>query len=311
MSIEQYPLKPRLPVLLALWLIAVAPALATAGLPGKAATADPIGDTFGTGSTRIDVTGFSVANDGNELVIDLGFASPISAPDSGQGDAITGFVDLDVDRDPGTGGRPLVDFMTGLASGMGTELHVPLASYSSGDGRADLVDSAGVIARVAVTFAPNAMSIRIPRFLLGGPGTVHSAAVVGTVAEATDAVPDGGFVASGGSVAEIVLLNGDRFRVELFWTNFEGGSGSGQLAVRSEDSAVFYFFDPLNWEVLVKVLDACSFNGFYWVFAAATTNLEYTLTVTDTETGSVKQYSNPLGTASPAVTDTTAFATCP
>lgn len=310
MKLELHRLRPRLlPALLALSLTAATPAQ---GLPGKAATADPIGDTFGTGATRIDVTGFSVANDGNELVIDVGFAGPISPPDSGQGNAITGFVDFDLDRDPNTGSRPFVDFLTASVTGMGTELYLPLASYSSEDGRADLVDeTAGVIARVAVNWAPNAMSIRIPRFLVGGPGVIHSAAVVGTLAEATDAVPDVGFVASGGSVAETVLLNGDRFRVELVWQNFEGGSGNGQLAVRSEDSAVFYFFDPLNWEVLVKVLDACHFNDFYWVFAAATTNLEYTLTVTDIQTGIVRQYSNPLGTPSPAVTDTTAFDTCP
>ncbi len=53
-----------------------------------------------------------------------------------------------------------------------------------------------------------------------------------------------------------------------------------------------------------------SFNNF-WVFAAASTNVEVKLTVTDTETGEVKEYTNPLGQAAPAVTDTAAFATCP
>ncbi|MCP4658010.1 MAG: hypothetical protein GY856_21585 [bacterium] len=79
----------------------------------------------------------------------------------------------------------------------------------------------------------------------------------------------------------------------------------------SDDSGLFWFFDPDNWEMLVKVLDACGLNGRYWVFAAATTNVEYTLRVVDTETDSVVEYHNPLGTASPAITDTSAFATCP
>ena len=65
-----------------------------------------------------------------------------------------------------------------------------------------------------------------------------------------------------------------------------------------------------NWEILLKVLDACDFNDRFWVFAAATTNVEYTLRVTDTETGAEKIYINPLGVASPAVTDTDAFL-CP
>jgi hypothetical protein len=63
--------------------------------------------------------------------------------------------------------------------------------------------------------------------------------------------------------------------------------------------------------MLIKVLDGCNINNRYWVFAAATTNVEYTLRVTDTETGASKQYRNPLGQASPAITDTSAFATCP
>ena len=62
---------------------------------------------------------------------------------------------------------------------------------------------------------------------------------------------------------------------------------------------------------MVKILDGCGFNDHFWVFAAATTNVEYTLSVTDTQTGITKQYFNPLGTAAAAITDTGAFATCP
>ena len=39
--------------------------------------------------------------------------------------------------------------------------------------------------------------------------------------------------------------------------------------------------------------------------------MKYTLTVTDTETGDVVQYTNPLGVDADAITDTDAFATCP
>ncbi len=315
MSNELFPRKPllaawaaRSAALLALGLIAAAPALAVSG---KGAAADPIGDTFGSGPARVDATAFSIADDGDELVIGISLTGPISAPDSGLSDALTGFVDLDVDRDPATGGRAFVDFMTGLASGLGTDFYVPLASYSSDDGRVDLVDdAAGAVGRVPVSFGAAAISIRIPRSLVG-PGAVHSAAVVGTLAEVTDAVPNGGFVASDGVLSEEVLLNGGRFRVEVFWRDFQDRTGAGQLAVRSDDSAIFYFFDAANWELMIKVLDGCGLNGHYWVFAAATTDVEYTLTVTDTEAGDVKQYNNPLGTASAAVTDTNAFATCP
>lgn len=79
----------------------------------------------------------------------------------------------------------------------------------------------------------------------------------------------------------------------------------------SNDSGIFYFFDPDNWEKLVKVLDACSFSNHFWVFYAATTNVEFTLTVTDAQTGMVRAYGNPQAMAAAPIQDTQAFATCP
>ncbi|MCP3961636.1 MAG: hypothetical protein GY719_27665 [bacterium] len=67
---------------------------------------------------------------------------------------------------------------------------------------------------------------------------------------------------------------------------------------------------PNNWEMLVKVLDGCAINDRVWVFAAATTDVEYTLRVTDTVTGVEKLYPNVAGNAAAAVTDTEAFDAC-
>lgn len=109
-----------------------------------------------------------------------------------------------------------------------------------------------------------------------------------------------------------LCLNGNRFQVEVDWRDFDGNNGRGRArALDIDDSGLYWFFGPENLELLVKVLDACSFNDRYWVFAAATTNVEYTLRVTDTDTGQSRTYFNPLGTRSPATTDTGAFATCP
>ncbi|MEM7587417.1 MAG: ELWxxDGT repeat protein, partial [Acidobacteriota bacterium] len=112
--------------------------------------------------------------------------------------------------------------------------------------------------------------------------------------------------------ATSLCLNQGRFRVEVAWRDFEGGTGPGRpVPVNGDDSGLLYFFDPDNWEMLIKVLDGCAINDHYWVFAAATTDVEYTLTVTDTSSGEHAEYFNPLGNASPAITDTGAFATCP
>ena len=136
--------------------------------------------------------------------------------------------------------------------------------------------------------------------------------VVGNDSAPTDVAPEGGFLASTGITGgDEVLLAGGRFAVAIAWRDFEGEIGVGTLAVRSEDSAVFWFFRESNWEMMVKVVDGCGFNDHFWVFAAATTNVETTLTVTDTLTGAVAVYDNPLGRAPSSVTDTAAFATCP
>ena len=114
------------------------------------------------------------------------------------------------------------------------------------------------------------------------------------------------------TTTRLCLGEGNRFIAEVTWRDFEGQEGVGRsLAYQTSDSGIFYFFAESNWELMVKVLDACSFNGRFWVFSAATTNVEYTLKVTDTQTGDVTSYFNPLGTAASAVTDTDAFATCP
>ncbi|MDA8016326.1 MAG: beta-propeller fold lactonase family protein [Thermoanaerobaculia bacterium] len=102
--------------------------------------------------------------------------------------------------------------------------------------------------------------------------------------------------------------NRGRFLVEVEWRDFEGNSGGGRVVPQaSNDSGLFWFFGPDNWEMLVKVLDGCGLNEHFWVFAAATTNVEYTLRVTDTQTREVREYFNPLDNAAPAITDTAAF----
>ena len=103
----------------------------------------------------------------------------------------------------------------------------------------------------------------------------------------------------------------DRFEIEVTWMDFAGLEGRGQLvSPPSEDSALFWFFHPDNWELMVKVLDACQLNNHFWVFAAASTDVEYAIRVRDLEADREWSFANPLGAASPAVTDTAAFV-CP
>ena len=117
---------------------------------------------------------------------------------------------------------------------------------------------------------------------------------------------------SSGSPGGTLCLQNDRFKVEVDWTTFSGTPGMVDTQQLSGESGVFFFLDSRGEpEFLLKVLNGCGFNDRFWVFHGGLTNVEFTLTVTDTETSQVKGYQNPLGTPFEPIQDTQAFATCP
>jgi hypothetical protein len=109
----------------------------------------------------------------------------------------------------------------------------------------------------------------------------------------------------------LMCLRNGRYSVSVTWENQKGQAGVGHAVPFSDDSGLFWFFSDSNMELLIKVLNGCGFNSHYWVFFAATTDQEFTVTVTDLKTAQQVQYTNPLKNRADAVTDTTAFATCP
>lgn len=141
---------------------------------------------------------------------------------------------------------------------------------------------------------------------LYGHGALRAAAALERLDEIV-AAESGDCVAS----PTILCLGGSRFAAEVEWADYEGGSGPGMSYPLTSDSGLFWFFVPANLEMLVKVVDGCDFNGFHWVYAAATTDVAYELTVTDTTSGESKTFRNTLGTASPAFTDSAAFPCAP
>jgi hypothetical protein len=95
--------------------------------------------------------------------------------------------------------------------------------------------------------------------------------------------------------------------VSVTWRDQRSGdTGTGHAIPGTSDSGYFWFFDQENVELVVKVLDARTVNGFTWVFFGALTDVEYTLTVEDTMTGDEKVYRNEPGNIS-GQADTAAF----
>jgi pre-peptidase len=113
------------------------------------------------------------------------------------------------------------------------------------------------------------------------------------------------------SSATTLCLNGGRFRVQATFATPQGQSGSATAVPETSDTGSFWFFSASNLEVIVKVVDGCSFNRRFWVFAGGLTNVAVTMTVTDTVTGAVHTYTNPQGTPFAPIQDTNAFSVCP
>lgn len=87
-----------------------------------------------------------------------------------------------------------------------------------------------------------------------------------------------------------------RFKAEIKWENFSGQTGTAKISPKTGQTGAFWFFDPENEEVFVKILNACGLNGKYWIFIAGLTDVKTTVTIEDLITGQIREFVNPLGT---------------
>jgi hypothetical protein len=99
----------------------------------------------------------------------------------------------------------------------------------------------------------------------------------------------------------------NRFAVQVAFVDpATGQSKAAQAYSVTGSTGVFAFANPVDLEVMVKVLDARVVNHYFWVFFGALSDLEYTVTVTDTVNRTQKTYHNPANNRA-SVADTRAF----
>jgi hypothetical protein len=128
------------------------------------------------------------------------------------------------------------------------------------------------------------------------------------VATALTFGPGGGTCTPNG---ETLCLAAGRFRVTTSWSTPQGDTGTGMAVPLTGDTGYFWFFNDANVELVLKVLNACSFADHFWVFAGGLTNVAVEITVVDSVTGAARTYTNPQSTPFQPIQDTMAFATCP
>ncbi len=109
---------------------------------------------------------------------------------------------------------------------------------------------------------------------------------------------------------QFLCLRDGRFEVQVHWTSAtrfdDYGIGHSVPVEVSDESGLFWFFNPANIELVVKVLDGRAFNGNHWVFFGALSDVEYWITVRDIVAGVSRTYHNAQGQIC-GLNDTKAF----
>lgn len=167
-----------------------------------ATVTDPAGDTYGVDSVQWDLTRITIMRDTAGITVTLDLSADVLSPVSLEDTATLAFVDFDTDQSAATGISSIVDDNrpgTG-ATGMGVDYFVDLADFNL-DSTVNVVNAAfTVTGTLRPTFSGKTISVRIPRAMLGGDdGFLNAAAIVGTVIEPTDIVPENGHLKVGGT----------------------------------------------------------------------------------------------------------------
>lgn len=230
----------------------------------------PIPDESGQLYVQPEGLPYSSVTIRNNVVVSTG--TPYAAPATG-------------DLPPHAGGN--------LFSGAGT---APSWDTSAIVADPRFVDAAGNDFRLAegspAVDAAALLSPPLSRDLLGVPRPQGSAPDIG----AYEYAGSGGGGSACTADATTLCLNGSRFRVTATYRDYAGHAGSAQGVPLTSDTGYFWFFARENVESVVKVLDFCSVNGRWAVYATGLTDVEVSLTVTDTTSGAGKSWTNPLGT---------------
>lgn len=121
------------------------------------------------------------------------------------------------------------------------------------------------------------------------------------------------------SIGKVVCTFGDellvnaRFVIVVQYQGFVGGPSVAYSCRMTNSAGYFFFFDPTNIEVPIKVLNACAGGvpASHWVFAAGLTNFAIQISVVDLYTGIIKTYQNQLGNTFNTIIDQSTPFPCP
>ncbi|MEO8378936.1 MAG: NF038122 family metalloprotease [Acidobacteriota bacterium] len=166
--------------------------------------------------------------------------------------------------------------------------------------------------------AANATQINVTGFTAGATGTFRIRARNGSgdsgYSNEASATTSGGGGACVANSTTVCLLS-NRFRVAIAYVNpfsnppNQPGNFLGDRllqGVQNPDTGLFGFSSAFAVEVVVRVQDTRPFAPRFDIYYGGMTDVGYTVTVTDTQTGTVRQYNNQVGKVGGGV-DRTSF----
>jgi plastocyanin len=287
------------------------------GMAGKHYTATSGTLNWGAGDSAAKTFSVAVLDDG---VADGNHTAnlTLSAPQGGASLGTPSSAVLTItNTDGGTGGAPAAPSNLAAASAGTTAVNLTWKSNSNNETgfrvQSKVLDGSpfqDVLPLSPAGSAGTAVTGLLPATGYGFRVRAENAAGASAYTTEADAATD---TTPGTCVADAnTLCLGGRFKVSVAWaTSNMSGVGTTVPLAANPDSGLFYFFASSNIEMLIKVINGCGLSNTYWVFFAATTNVQFTVTVVDVTTGKTKVYFNPLNQAAAPVQDTNAFATCP
>jgi hypothetical protein len=186
---------------------------------------DAAEDTFSSGTSGDavlpDILAFGAAWDGDDLIIALRFGDRVAHAREGGPNAVAGLVEFDIDVDEGTGVVSQIDtHRPGPGStGMGVDVIVDL--FGDPDGSYVIFDSRQNTVGVTVPdIRGRLIAFGVPSSVVGSDD-LRTAAIIGTIPEPTDFVPNDGSVLVGGAggapVRSVVVPAGNRLPALPYW----------------------------------------------------------------------------------------------
>lgn len=171
--------------------------------------ADPIGDTF-NGGVPIDISGVTTTLSPGLLQFMINFAGNVAAPSTSVANSVFGFVDLDTDQNPSTGGSApwggpvsggnnwinffIPSSVPGPRVALGDEFCVDLGSELFHPGLVDVVSTlTGSSTGLApITYGASSFTFTLPLALIANDdGRLNYGVLAGNPIAPTDRLPNG------------------------------------------------------------------------------------------------------------------------